>query len=831
MNLEKSKNLGQHVVFASLIVFLSIGISDGAKFDTTAEHGSWQRFACEGFSQDVAGIIFEPSDPPCCGVPIGGVGTGCLDIEAGSVIGFDTIFNQYPRTPQRLLPFLGIAVDGKTCVLADKKFLQGGSFTGCLEPHTTAQPMTQRKTWDSSLAKIDNVATPKKIHYFGHYPVADIEYDLDVPISVGLRAWSPFIPGDTGASSIPAAVFEVSVKNSGSSSHKCTVAINYPAIPQFRVHHTGQFSYKRTSLTESAKGVHVQGPNRIGYALGLMGTNSVRRGGDLCSRPDAWAAISNKLPQADIHESGCSVAVDFDIAAGKTQTFQFVLAWYSPMFIGDKNKQYTNHYATRYDDAVAVVERMSRNHASLLKRVIAWQEVIYQDKLLPGWLQDTLIQTLCLIPETAYWAAARGPVGDWAYPMGYFAMNESPRGCSHIECIPCTYYGGLPITYFFPDLNRTTLRAYAYMQAKDGAIPFDLGPCCGDVGFLTASHQWQKALNSMCYVDLVDRLWLVTNDNSVVKEFYPAVKAATIYTVAMSANHGEDAVISIPDDMRSEWWEGFDWYGMTAHAGGLRISMMDMTHRMAEAMGDKEFAKQCAEWGKQGRASMENKMWNEKVGSYLLYRHDKLDKQDTTIMSNQFDGEWNNDFHGLAGVYNKERMDLALKTIKDSCIAPFGAVSFAKPDLTPLVTYGIFPPEMYMLGFTYMYEGDEETGLEVLYKSLENLYIKHKYGWDLPNMVSGSITFTAGGEEGREGFHVDKEGFGDGRRTFGTDYYQNMMLWSAPAALMGTDLKGPVQKGGLVQRMIEAGAAPEVKRDFSDSPSNNIIEAMGATGN
>ena len=828
MNLERLRNSGWKVVLVSLIVMLSAGVCMGAKFDTTVEHNSWQRFACEGFSQSVAGIVFEPSNPPCCGVPIGGVGTGCLDIEVGGVIGFDTIFNQYPRWPQRQLPFLGVAIDGKTHVLADQKFLQGGSYTGCLEPHAAAQPILQRDNWESSLAQINNVAAPKKIHYFGHYPIADLEYELDAPIKVSLRTWAPFIPGDTGASSIPAAVFEITVENTSQTAHKGTVAINYPSIQQFAVLHSGHFSYRRTSLTESTKGVHVQGPNRIGYVLGLMGTQNVRRGGDLCSRPDAWAAIANELPQPGAQESGCSVAVDFELTARKSQTYQFVLAWYSPTFIGDKDKHYTNYYATRYDDAVGVANRMAQDHASLLNRVITWQNVVYQDKQLPDWLQDTLIQTLCLIPETAYWAAPRGPVGDWAYPMGYFAMNESPRGCSHIECIPCTYYGGLPITYFFPELNRTTLRAYALMQRNDGAIPFDLGPCCGEVGFLTPSHEWQKALNSMCYVDLVDRLWLTTGDHSVVEEFYPAVKAATIYTVAMSANHGEDAVISIPDDVRSEWWEGFDWYGMTAHAGGLRISMMDMAERMAREMGDKDFAKQCAQWGKQGRASMEKKMWNEKVGSYLLYRHDKLDKQDETIMSNQFDGEWNNDFHGLTGVYDKKRMDRALNTIKNSCVAPFGAVSFAKPDLTPLVTYGIFPPEMYMLGFTYMYEGDNETGLEVLYKSLENLYITHKHGWDLPNTVSGALTFTESTKEGREGYSVDQEGFGDGHRTFGTDYYQNMMLWSAPAALMGTDLRGPMQKGGLVQRIIQAGAAPEVNRDFSKSASNNIIESMGA---
>jgi hypothetical protein len=40
----------------------------------------------------------------------------------------------------------------------------------------------------------------------------------------------------------------------------------------------------------------------------------------------------------------------------------------------------------------------------------------------------------------------------------------------------------------------------------------------------------------------------------------------------------------------------------------------------------------------------------------------------------------------------------------------------------------------------------------------------------------------------------------------GCDYYQNLMLWSLPAALEGGDLRGPGQPGGLVDRMIRAAS-------------------------
>ena len=43
-----------------------------------------------------------------------------------------------------------------------------------------------------------------------------------------------------------------------------------------------------------------------------------------------------------------------------------------------------------------------------------------------------------------------------------------------------------------------------------------------------------------------------------------------------------------------------------------------------------------------------------------------------------------------------------------------------------------------------------------------------------------------------------------GERTFGNDYYQDMMLWSLPAAIEGKDFAAPNRPGGLVERMIRA---------------------------
>jgi hypothetical protein len=42
---------------------------------------------------------------------------------------------------------------------------------------------------------------------------------------------------------------------------------------------------------------------------------------------------------------------------------------------------------------------------------------------------------------------------------------------------------------------------------------------------------------------------------------------------------------------------------------------------------------------------------------------------------------------------------------------------------------------------------------------------------------------------------------------FGRDYYQAMILWTLPAALMGTPIDAPMNEGGLVARVLAAASA------------------------
>ncbi len=305
---------------------------------------SWQEFEAEGFDAPVSGVVFGGNPRPTCGVPLGGLDTGCIDVEANGTLGFSTIFNElvHPRH-QINCPFLGLSVGGATTLLASdtkaKRFapVNPNSFT----PSAAGGDYTPSFVEMAGLAG-PGVRTVDAIDYFGHYPVVDMEYAAaHLPLSVGLRAFTPFVLGDTPGSMVPAAVFDVHLRNPSASTQAGTLAFSFPGMPSA----PGVAAPTRQRLSAGGlDGVCVersgggQGDEwAMGYVLALVsgdgepaGPSAVRVGGSLDANGQAWAAIDKTLPTPAATQSGATVAARFEVAAGGQQRLRFVLAWHAP---------------------------------------------------------------------------------------------------------------------------------------------------------------------------------------------------------------------------------------------------------------------------------------------------------------------------------------------------------------------------------------------------------------------------------------------------------------------------------------------------------------------
>ena len=562
--------------------------------------------------------------------------------------------------------------------------------------------------------------------------------------------------------------------------------------------------YKRIILDKGPLGFCVtDDAYNLSYALAVFDEEQPRMGGGLGTSGKAWNSINSQLPEED-PEGGASVAVDFELKGKESRIIRFALGWYAPQWKGSgvpesSGIEYTHMYAKRFSDAPDVLRFLSDNHSNILKRIISWQEALYTDKETPGWLADCLVNILHLITECSVWGQVKDPIIPIFKPEdGLFGLNECPRGCPQIECIPCSFYGNIPLPYFFPDCGLSTLRGYKNYQFEDGRAPWIFGGCTAQTppyNISTPAKGYQTVLNGACYVVMVDRHWKITGDDSIVREFMDSVKRCCEFSFNLRPAYGPSQVIAMPTgNVDTEWFEAPEpgWQGYITHGGGIRLAQAAIARRMAEYVGDQEFVRKCDAWLKDGTEALEKYLW---AGNYYYNFHEpETNTLSDFVFGYQLDGEWIADWHGLPQntVFPTNRVLTTLETIKNiNCkLSESAAVNYANPDGTPAKVggygpYSYFPPEAMMLAMNYMYEGQKDFGMDLLYRTMKNIVCKWGYTWDAPNIMRG-----------------DKD---TGERTFGSDYYQDMMLWAVPAAMAGQDLTGPSKTGGLVARVIAAG--------------------------
>ena len=81
-------------------------------FATDRPESGWVQFCAAGYSEPVCGVVYRLKDPVTNGMALGGVDTGCLDLETNGTFGYSTIFNSIvPRggAPLRT-PLLALSV-------------------------------------------------------------------------------------------------------------------------------------------------------------------------------------------------------------------------------------------------------------------------------------------------------------------------------------------------------------------------------------------------------------------------------------------------------------------------------------------------------------------------------------------------------------------------------------------------------------------------------------------------------------------------------------------------------------------------------------------------
>ncbi len=775
----------------------------------------WQQFQAQGYRKPVTGVIYRGEPRPTCGMPLGSVDTGCLDLEPNGMLGYCTLFNDLIN-PRRLLnmPCMGYHLEGQTRILISDCKIKVDTPTPAASPHQfPPTDYTPRyRTLPLSPAQVC-----RGLEYWGHFPIADLEFDTGDDISAGVRAYSPFVPGDTRTSLMPGAVFRVRLHNRGQQTRTGGFLFSFPGFGGHAQPQGDEITSRPIAVPTPFVARQVVRQSRdpartMAYAVAVASTTGPSDwGGGMDDDGSKWGQAGRSLPAPQADETGLSVRMPFVLDADQTEEFTVILAWHAPTWRAGGSPRHTDtrafkhQYAQAYPSLAAVLAQLCAQYEMVLDKIVAWQETVYAAPHLPGWLADSLINILHLIPECSVWSQAGGALDSWVDPeLGLFALNECPRGCPQLECLPCSFYGNIPLLYFFPETALSTLHGYRAYQMPDGRPPWIFGgvtasdPAHRQPYDLAAPDKgYQTVLNGACYIVMADRYWRLSGDDQFLQAFWDSLKRCNDFSLSLRPEYGLSQIMAMPTPGTdghalgdTEWFEAPEpgWKGYVTHAGGIRMAQVAIMRRMAVAMGDEAYVGQCDTWLAAGQTALEDILWNESC--YWNFREPDTDSASDLVFGYQLDGQWIARWHGVDPVFPPERVATTLDTIRrTNCeLSQSGAVNYANLDgsVAPVGGYGpysYFPPELFMLAMTYMYEGHRKFGLELLERCLANM-VRWGYVWDFPNTTRGDSD--------------------TGQRTFGADYYQNMMLWAVPAALQQSDLTAPCRDQGLVQRLLAA---------------------------
>ena len=598
-------------------------------------------------------------------------------------------------------------------------------------------------------------------------------------------------------------------------------SIGWPDLPIKPVMPAGHVT--RRKAPTGLSGIWVENkPWGMSYVLAAIGESRVRTGGGLGFDGRTWNAAEQNLPPIADDDGGSSLAIPYDIPAGESKVIRMILAWFAPEWEGNGNpgtggsristyapegetlsttgKRFTHMYASRFADAGEVASYLARNHEPLLARVIAWQSAIYEEKTLPGWLADSLINALYYFAPCSMWAQAKDPIGNWCRPEdGLFALEESPRACPHMSTLSNVGMQGPTLSFFFPDCALSLLRAIRSTQRENGDVAQLMGRWSDPANPM--SYDYQEVVSGFCYVSAAYLHWKITGDEAFMKEFYPSVKKALrilLYTAAGSwtsrrlspcRRNGAHAWNDI------EWFEDRSMYGYVTHPGGLRIAGAEMLKTWAQAIGDGDEVRRMDEFIAAGKDALQKYLW--KSDHYLVYHDTTTGKELDAFYSPQLNGQYWGRFCGLPEVFPKQNVSRVLRTLRQKVCSlsklgmpPIYALpdgSLWTADKTGYLTgeYVYTNHQVIWNALTFIYEGQKKFGLELLRKNLALSYLTWGYTWDGPNCHS------AGGDTGEV--------------NYGWDYWFNWSIWNAPAALLSKDITALTQPGGLVHRVLEAG--------------------------
>jgi len=584
--------------------------------------------------------------------PLGGIGSGCIGLAgSGRLIDWE-IFNRPNKGSINGYSHFAVKAE------RDGRLLDARVLNGDLNTEHAGELMAgaaERFGFGPQRGRMAGAPHMEEVTFRGEFPLAHLEFACAAfPGAVAMTAFNPFIPLNDRDSSIPAAFFEIRVRNTDRAAVRYTVAMS--------LSNPAPLGASRNAFDPAAG--QAGGPAALKLSRTGVGEDDPARG-DLCVATDAaasgaevWAqecwfrgawfdclevywrefAAPGQMPERryrhgaaatgrvrfEVGDTG-TLGASFDLEPGAERSVRFVLSWSFPNFAkywasGAEREApatpptWKNYYATLFEDSAASARYALRHWDRLYGETVRFKEALYGSTLPPAALEAAAANLAVLKTPTCL------RLTDGSF-YGFEGLRPE-EGCCEGSCTHVWNYA-YALPFLFPKLERSMRDLdFTHNQRPDGGMGFRLRlplgaertpfrPCAdGQFGGVIKTY----------------RDWKICGDSDWLRRHWPAVKKSIEFAWAESNEDRWDADRDGVLEGRQHHTLDMELFGPNSWLTGFYLGALKAGAEMAEHLGEAETAGEYRRLFQRGRRWVDEHLFN---GSWY---HQQIDVRDRSIL-------------------------------------------------------------------------------------------------------------------------------------------------------------------------------------------------------
>jgi len=284
-----------------------------------------------------------------------------------------------------------------------------------------------------------------------------------------------------------------------------------------------------------------------------------------------------------------SLGVTKTVKPDETKRFDFLVCWHMPN-MRRKDRLVGVNYSNRFNDAHDLVEYIAANMDRLHDETMLWRDTYYSSTL-PYWLLDRIGSTVSILASATcqWWKNGRF----WAY---------EGVGCCRGTCGHVWNYEHA-MARLFPDLERSV------RNMQDFADGVGFNSETGAIAFRGENYNMWAGDAQGGYILKAYREHLISSNDDFLKKNWKNIKKAMNFLIEQDQN--SDGLI---EGSQHQTYDQ-NYFGANTMVGSLYLGALLSAKKMAERLGDNDYAARCAKIFEKGKTLSSEKLFN---GEYFI---------------------------------------------------------------------------------------------------------------------------------------------------------------------------------------------------------------------